>query len=305
MRNYFALQYRLVNRHLSDFGIRPLIGYLLGGLFFAGFSIYLWYITSFAAYLFGVLGLSLTTILADPGKITFIRQHFSSGDLFRIRAVENLILILPFVLVLMIHQEWLVCVGVMGMSVLLSLSSISPSFSFVIPTPFSRSPFEFLTGFRKNLPGLILAAFLMVMAIAYSNPNLGLFSVALVLLICLTFYTGSEPAYLVWIHHWSPVAFLWHKIRLAVLHASILVLPYALVCMLFFRDHAFYLMIIYVLGIVYLVTTLLGKYAFYPLSMNLPQGILMAFSFWFPPLLLFLIPYFYRRCLQQLQPILS
>jgi hypothetical protein len=50
---------------------------------------------------------------------------------------------------------------------------------------------------------------------------------------------------------------------------------------------------------------LLGKYAFFPTTMNLPQGLLMAFSFLFPPMLLFLLPYFYRRCIHQLNPILE
>lgn len=305
MRQYFSLQLMIINRHLSDFGIRPVFGYLLGLIFFVGFSGYLWYVISFAPYIFAVLGLSLTTMLADPGKITFIQQHFSSRVLFKIRALENLFVVFPFVIVLLMHHEWLVSVTVMLMSLLLSLSSISPTFNSVIPTPFFRNPFEFLTGFRKKLPGLLLAAFLLIMAIVYSNPNLGLFSVALVLLICLSFYMSSEPAYLVWIHHLSPTAFLWYKIRLAILHSSILVLPYILVCILFYWDHGFYLLIIYLLGILYLVTALLGKYAFYPLTMNLPQGIIMGLAFWFPPILLFLIPYFYRRCLLQLQPILT
>ena len=305
MRDYFFLQNRIINRHLSDFGIRPVFGYLLAAVFLIGFSVYLWYITSYAAYLYAVLGLSFTTMLADPGKITFIRQHFSPRDLFKIRALENLSVILPFAIILLIHQEWLVSFAAIVMSVVLSLSSIGPSFNFAVPTPFSRYPFEFLTGFRKNLIGLLLAAFLLIMAIVYSNPNLGLFSVALVLLVCLTFYMSSEQAYLVWVHHLSPMAFLWHKIRIAMMHALILVLPFAIVCLSKFPDQGLYMLIIILLGLLYLVTALLGKYAFYPLTMNLPQGILMAISFWFPPLLLFLIPYFYRRCLLQLQPILS
>ena len=266
---------------------------------------YLWYVTSFAAYIYGVMGLSLTTLLSEPGKTTFLRQHFSPRDLFKIRALENLFVILPFAIIILIHQEWLVSFAVIVLSVILSLSSIGPSFNFAIPTPFSHYPFEFLTGFRKNLVGLLLAVFLLVMAIVYSNPNLGLFSVALVLLICLSFYMSSEQAYLVWIHHLSPVGFLWHKIRIAILHVLILVLPFAIICLSKFPDHGLYMLVIIVLGLLYLVTALLGKYAFYPLTMNLPQGIIMGLAFWFPPILLFLIPYFYRRCLLQLQPILT
>jgi hypothetical protein len=82
-------------------------------------------------------------------------------------------------------------------------------------------------------------------------------------------------------------------------------IPFAIVVLFFFKDQTGYLALVCGLGMIYLITTVLGKYAFFPAPMNLPQGLLMAFSFWFPPLLLFLIPYFYLLSVKKLKPVLE
>lgn len=305
MRDYFSLQFRILNRQLDEFGIRPVWGYLCGAVLFAGLTAYLWFATSFAPYVYALFGLSLTTLMAEPGKINFIHQHFSKPDLLRIRALENLLTVIPFVAGLLVYREWSIAIAMLIAALLLSFTSARPVVSIVIPTPFSRTPFEFPVGFRNYLLVLLLAAFLLVMAVIYSNANLGLFACALVLLLCMTFYMSSEPPYLVWIYNRQPGAFLWHKIRNAVVSAVLLLLPYAGTMLLVFPSYALYVLLVTVLGSLYLVTALLGKYAFYPTTMNVPQGLVMALSFWFPPLLIFLIPYFYRRCLHRLQPYLT
>ena len=305
MRNYFSLQYRMINRHLTEFGIHPILGYVIGALIFAVFTTYLWYVSPYAPYMYALLGISMTTLLSETGRVNFVKQWFSKRDFQQIRALENLIVVLPFMIGLLVTTQWLFALAVVFISLLLSFGSVNSSLNIVLPTPFSRYPFEFAVGFRKNVLVFLFAVFLLVMAILYTNANLGLFIVALVLLVCLMFYMSSEPTYLVWIHHMKPMTFLWHKIKLAVLNVTILVIPFAVTFILFFPGHSFYLLIIFLLGLVYLVTALLGKYAFFPTTMNLPQGLLMAFSFLFPPMLLFLLPYFYRRCIQQLNPILA
>jgi hypothetical protein len=114
-------------------------------------------------------------------------------------------------------------------------------------------------------------------------------------------YRAGDTTYL----YLSPSQFLLHKVSLALLYATLLCLPFATVILIFFMSHAGYLALIYILGILYLATAVLGKYAFFPAPMNVPQGLLMAFSFSFPPMLLFLLPYFYRRSVRQLKPVLQ
>lgn len=304
MRDYLALQFRLINRHLSDFGIQPAVGYVLLAMLFSGFTAYLFYVSAYAAYLYALIALGFSSLLSDAGRIGFLKQHFSRQHFLIIRWVENILVVIPFIIGLLIYQQWLLASGVLMISGMLSYTSMERNLNMVIPTPFYQYPFEFVTGFRKNYPAILLAGFLMIMAVLYQNANLGLFSVALVLLVCLAFYTQSETIYFVWIHAMSPQRFLLHKITTAWIYATLLCIPFLAVLLIFFSSHAGYLALIYVLGMIYLTTTILGKYAFFPAPMNVPQGLLMAFSFWFPPMLLFLLPYFYIRSVRQLKPVL-
>lgn len=305
MYHYLSLQLRFLNRHLAEFGIKPIFGYFLGSLLFAALTAYLWYVTEYAVYIYALLGLSFTTMTADPAKLTFMRQHFPVTLARQIRITENVLVVIPFTIGLLIYQEWLIALVLIALAMMMSFSSINTSMHLVIPTPFHRYPFEFTAGVRNSLLFLMTVSFLLIMAVVYANPNLGLFSCALVLLLCLSFYMSSEPAYLVWIHSMNPSQFLLHKISISAMYATLLVAPFAIVQVITFPSQALYLLVIWLLGLLYLATTILARYAFYPMSMNLPQGIMLALTFWFPPLLLFLIPYLYRRCLHSLQPMLT
>ncbi len=305
MRSYFTLQGRMINRQFIDFGLHPVWGYAMLTLVFVGFTAYLFHNVDFAQYAYALMALSLCGMLSESGRVGFLKQHFSAGDFQKIRGVENTLVALPFVAGLIYYGEWLLAMSVVLLGALLSLASVERKFNFTLPTPYSRHPFEFATGFRRNYLILIFAGFLLTMAVLNKNPNLGLFSVALVLLVSLIYYLQTETTYLVWIHAMSPAGFLWHKISIALLYTTLTALPYALTFLFFFKGYGEYLAIIIVLGLVYIVATIVGKYAFFPASLNLPQGLVLAFSYWFPPMLLFMIPYFYIRSVKQLKPILE
>ena len=76
-----------------------------------------------------------------------------------------------------------------------------------MPTPFSKNPFEFTTGFRRTLLIFPLAYALTVIAINVDNLNLGIFSILLIFLIVLSFYSKPEEEYYVWVHADTPKSF--------------------------------------------------------------------------------------------------
>ncbi|MCB0664046.1 MAG: hypothetical protein KDC24_14970, partial [Saprospiraceae bacterium] len=59
------------------------------------------------------------------------------------------------------------------------------------------------------------------------------------------------------------------------------------------------------LGYLYLGTLILGRYAGYPKEMGIPQALLLGFSVWFPPMLVIIIPIFYKQAVKRLQLILA
>lgn len=305
MRDYFALQFRLINRHLTDFGLHPVAGYLLLSFLFTCCSWYLFYSIEYAPYIYAFVGLSLTALPAEMNRDRFLKTLLSGKDYIAVRMIENIILVLPFFIFLCIKAEWLVGMALLIGSPLLSFMRMNHSFSITLPTPFYKYPFEYTVGFRQIYFLILFAYFLTTMAVVHSNVNLGIFSLLLILLACLPFYTSPENDFYVWIHSMTPAQFIRHKIFISIIYSTILCLPIIITLLINSPSHLKFIAVVYVIGQLYITATLLGKYAFFPSALNLPQLIVMGFSFVFPPLLLLIIPYFYRRSIQQLKPILE
>lgn len=279
MREYFAIQYRLVNRHLTDFGLHPIAGYILMSIAFAGLSSYLFYAMEYAAYLYPLIAISLTTVTGEASRVGFLKQHFSRTDFLKIRFFENTLLVLPFMLFLCYRQEWIIAMGLFMFSNLLAILPFESTFNTTIPTPFYRYPFEFTAGFRKNFFFVLFAYFLLTMAILHDNVNLGIFSLMVLLFTCLSYYTSAESTVYVWIFSKTTIEFLLHKIKVALLYSTLMCIPALMALAWFFSGQLAFTLAVFALGLLYIIATLLGKYAFFPSTMNLVQGIVLAISF--------------------------
>jgi hypothetical protein len=230
---------------------------------------------------------------------------FSKPDFHKIRLLENMIWIVPFFIFLCFKNEWMTGLVLLTCGALLSFIHFDFTVNRSIPTPFYKYPFEYTVGFRSGFILFFFSYFLTVMAVIHGNPNLAIFSMAFILLSCIPFFTNPESSYYVWIYAMRPARFIQHKIGISILYSTLLCLPVIGGMLYFFFDHLKYVLIVYVLGQLYIIAMLLGKYAFFPEKVNLPQMIIMGISLLFPPLLLFIIPYFYLKSQKQLKAILE
>lgn len=300
LQAYFKLQYTLIKRHLTDFGVNPLLGLFIIAAGFTGISFYLFSKTEYAVYLYILLALSLVCKLSDT-----TRNEFSKGDYTVIRILENVFLIIPFIIFMAFEKELYPIMAVIACSVLLAFIQFNRSSSFTIPTPFSKKPFEFTEGFRKWFLMFLFLYFITVMSVVYQNFNLGIFSLLAVFFICLSFYSEPEKDFFVWIHNQKAAAFLAEKIKTAIIFSTLLCLPVFLALLIFFPAHTLVIIAFQLLGYCYLVAVIFAKYAAYPGIINLPEGILLSAGIIAPPLLAAIIPYFYARSVRTLRLILG
>lgn len=304
MRYYFAVQFRILNRHITDFGLSPVIGYLLAFLSFTGLSELLFLKTELADYIYLLIAFNIIFSLSNSERNKFLKTCFDHKNFYSIRITENLIVTLPFVIILLFQKSYLFAV------LLPLLSGISVFFNFTvtptitIPTPFYKKPFEFITGFRSSFFLIVFLYFLTFIAISIDNLNLGIFAFLMVLLICMNFYTQPENEFYVWIFAVDSKGFLFEKIKIAVFHATILCAPIIAGLSIFYINSFVTIFVFLVLGYIYLSTMILAKYSAYPDKMNLPQALLFAISIAFPPALLFVIPFFYSQSVKKLNEIL-
>ncbi len=304
IRHYFQLQFTLLNRHISEFGLVPWLGYVLSVGLFIGLSFFLYYRTEYAPYLllFGTFGAVLN--LGERFRNDFIKTTYKTAECKKIRLLENSIIALPFLIILVVKKDYLAALATMLGAILMAFIQFSRSSNFTLPTPFNRCPFEFAVGFRKTFFFHLLAYFLVFMAITVGNFNLGVFSLILVFMVCLTYYSEMEATYFVWVHAQQPKLFLWNKIKTGLLYSTVLSLPIAVSLILFKPEYTHIIITFQLLGYAYLATFILAKYSAFPKNIGLPQSILLALCFTMPPLLLVAASLFYRQSTRSLQPIL-
>ncbi|AEE53301.1 hypothetical protein [Haliscomenobacter hydrossis] len=305
MQYYFIVQYRILNRRLNELGVRPFLGYILGLLVFVGLSYYLFYKTTYAAYLYVLLALSSLSKLSDRERNDFLLATFSSTVYWRIRLLENSLLASPFVLYLLYEGQWQLALLLMLCAVALSRIKFVDRLQITLPTPFYHFPFEFTQGFRKYWFLYLLAYFVGFKAVEVANFNLGVGSLVLVFLLGMIHCATPEHEYFVWIYSCSARKFLFKKIATALGYSSILALPLLLGLSAYFPDKLLILLGVQGLGYLFLLTMILAKYSAFPGEMSLPQAILLGLGLWFPPLLVVVIPLFYTRSVKRLNAILQ
>jgi hypothetical protein len=181
------------------------------------------------------------------------------------------------------------------LTTILALVNFQTTFKFTIWTPFSKRPFEFTTGFRNTFYVFFTAYALTIIALLINNFNLGVFAMLLVFATTLSYYSMPENEYYVWIHNLKPKAFLFSKIKTALLFSSSIALPIAIILAIFNPQYIGLLSIFFLIGWAFLISVIVSKYAAYPDEMNITQGIFLALCIWFPPILIVLIPYLFKQ----------
>lgn len=301
MKEYFILQCKMTNRKLKDFGLNPILGYLMILTSFLVLSIYLFHKTEFAQYAYILISLALTAKLSEIGRNDFLKLCFNNTHYKLIRIAENFSVTLPFLIFLLYKQSFVGSVILVVLSLLLGLSSFKTSLNYTIPTPFYKKPFEFTVGFRNTFFIFPIAYILTYIAISVDNFNLGIFSLLLIFIVLIGFYPKSENEYFVWTFSLTAKQFIVEKIKTALFYTTILCLPILLPLCFFYYTNLVSLLTFYFIGCIFLMTIIFAKYAAYPDEMNIPEVIIIAISAAFPPFIFVFAPYFYIKALKKLE----
>lgn len=304
IKQYFSLQFVMLKRQLKDFGINPTIGIILVLVAFFILSISLFNKSEYAKYIYIFAALSIVLKNSETKRNVFLKITFPKKIYFTIRSLENLFVTLPFVFFLIVKRDFFLGFVLILFSALITLYNSKNILQITIPTPFFKRPFEFIIGYRKSIILILAAYFLSIMAVIYQNFNLGLASLILIFLICLTFYNDVENVFYVWIHKFTVNNFLLLKVKNSILFSTIISLPILLCLFIFFKNNFYKIIAIQLLGYLYIIAMILAKYAAFPRKMNLPEVVLLGLGLAMPPILIALIPFFYFQSHKRLKNIL-
>lgn len=295
----------MTNRKIKEAGLPPLLGYLFVLIAFVLLSAYVFQKTDFAKYLVILISLSSVFKLSENSRADFLLSTFGDKIKMQIRILENTILCLPFVLLLLYKSCFLEASMLFLSSLLLSLFTLQSAFHFTIPTPFSKNPFEFSTGFRRSFFLFPIAYALTFMAIKVDNFNLGLFSMLLIFLVAMSYYPTPENEFFVWVHADSPKSFLKKKMTVALSYVMLLASPILISLLIFYPMEFEKTLLFLLISVLLLPTIILAKYTAYPTEINFPEVIKIALCLFFPPLFVVMIPYLYFKAGANLKYILN
>ena len=288
---------------MEHWGFYPIVALVAATVLFIGLSFFLFYM-NYAEYIYMVAALSLMLGVSNQRQDEFLKLSLGGDTALRLKMIERMALAIPFCLILLI-QSYPIHSGVL--LVLSYLTIYVGGFgtpSLVLPVPYGRYPFEFTQGARKYVGVLMFGYFLLVMAISVGNYNLGAFSFLVLLATIMAFYDDDEDTYLVWMHSHKERDFLLYKSKIALIYSSLTLLPAVVLMIWVFHLQWMATLIIFLFCLIYVVFFVVVKFAFYGRPLSIGTVLMLLSPFLLPPILVLLLPYYFRRAERHLITIL-
>jgi hypothetical protein len=300
IKHYFNLQFNLTSRKLKDSGFHPLFAFSFGLAMFLTVSYLLFQASEYAVYFYLLPLIFIFNLLAKKKRNIFLQSVFKTKEYREIRLIENMLLTLPFIVVSLYFKVFLYPVLAFPLLVIFSFFMIDSRNSMSLPTPFLKHPFEFIIGFRKSILLFIGILIICIYGVYVLNYALAAFSIALLLLLVISYIAVLEHVYFVWIYNKTATQFLMYKMKITFLFSFLIVFPFAVIILFYFSTYLWITLGFILLFLIIACLAILVKYSVYPAEINIPEVILIASTVIFPPLLLLTIPYFYSKAKNQL-----
>ena len=138
LQQYFGLQLIMFKRQLIEFGLNPILGFIIILIAFYGFSIYLFSKIDYANYIYILIALSAIFQYSEIKRNDFLKFIYPKNNYFKIRILENLITVIPFIIFLFYRIEFYSVLLLIVASILFSFLNTNKKVTSTIPTPFYR-----------------------------------------------------------------------------------------------------------------------------------------------------------------------
>jgi hypothetical protein len=289
------LDWKLFNRKLVKTGFNLTIFWLIVPIFLFLISKHLIERGTNSAWILIFLFAAIFQVSNAKLHRDFLITNIGLQKIRAIRILRNLLLAIPLLMMLIISGKY-------QQSLALTIIAISAAFLKVpqtnarrIPTPYRKYPFEFITGFRRFFWIWLILPPSIWLGSAYNNYSIALFALSIVMLVQIQFYNVQEPLWYVWNESKTPSEFLFHKFKIGTICSTIANTIPAFFVGAILPESIWMVASMVMLALVMTIFTILSKYAWIPNQISTLQGILFASNLFFPPLLLFTIPYLYKK----------
>ncbi len=235
------------------------------------------------------IGLLLILLHASRKDKHFVRTTFKSP--YKIYLSEYLLFIIPFLVIWIIHLNW-IGIGLLILIVLfMPLISINLkleyfgviikflinpfnsnlNLKFRVNLPFvSNSSFEWISGIRRNLIVLI-PVYLIILAFSF-KPNVAVVGLIFLSILISGFYYYGEPREFIELLAKNPRDFMLRKILINLKQLIILFSPIIIIALIFQIDTWYYLVGAVFISSIIQVLTIIFKYGLFEENANLNRN---------------------------------
>lgn len=301
---YFKLRWTLFLRKLSGHGIKPIVaGIAIVALIILA-AVYLPERTENAGEI--VVGISLYFISMNMNRDRnrFLQFQFGKIQSMIVNALEALFIASPGIFINLLYGEFLLSALLLIAAILIGISNFSIPQPSSLPTPYRKTPFEFIVGFRTAFWTYLLVIAAMAVGYFSENANLSFFSLIIISLLHIGFYQKPEAPQWVIIFKQNASGFLWLKCKQALVNHNLTLLPFVIIQYLLFSESLPWILMLFALSNIYLMTTIFLKYSSYPSEVQITDGVIFAISLVVPPLLFLTIPVLLNKSKKHLNPYL-
>lgn len=305
MHYYFRLQLRRVFRLFESNGMHPYVGIILAAIAFCITCFYLIHQFENGEWYVGAIGVAMNYQLLSSNHHGFLSTLFDVRTTIKVRLIESICVSLPFITVVLGYSFWDVSLAILFLAIVLPFLPIKKRNNIVVPTPFKRIPYEFPVGFRTTLLAFPLAIVPALIGFQVENPNLMLGAILVMTITIMSFGYQPEPAEYVWMHKRTPGQFIWYKLRSTFIGSQIILVPLTILLIALTPSNWLLIALLQLTATIFILALRLAKYAAYPNEIGIAQALLLGLCFWFPPLLVVILPKLFNDSKQRLTSLLT
>lgn len=263
--NYILLRLKQFARFYAFSGIHPLLGIPATSVVFAFVSALLYQKLPYAQWVYCAMTIAAVTELQHTATNSFLKQVHTRINFFKIKLPENLLLLIPFLLVMVYYKSWWAMIAAIAFVLPYSYYNTKLPKPRVrqLPTPYAGYAYEANFGFRAMFPAYLIYVALLIVGCVVQNVYV-LMVPFFILLFCITVpYTEPEQPMYVWMHRMSAVSYMKNKWVTLFKNYIITFMPYLLLGVIFYTAQWPLLLLSFAIGLIAVSGSMIIKYHFY------------------------------------------
>lgn len=263
---YITLRLKQFLRFFSFNGMHPAIGLPISTCIFVFISAMVYYKAPYAEWVYLLMAVGSVTELQNVKTNSFLQQMVERKTLFRIKLAENLLVLIPLVVVMCYyHSWWQLAIAILFTILYSNWNKKLPRPKVrSLPVPFKGHAYEANFGFRTMFPAYLLYIVLLIVGSLVQNVYVLLVPFFLQVLFVQLSYGEVEGPQYIWMHRMSATTFLKKKFITLLSNYGIIFTPFLLFGLIAYTNEWPLLLLCFMAGLIAVTGGMLIKYQFYP-----------------------------------------